>query len=109
MHPNHDRTPSKGTAERAIDGTSDAWVAPPTDSSTSRSWPGRVCRPEAQGNHPHETPWDTNQETEDAAMNIGKIVREVEAKPQEQPDVAPLQPEIPTPVEAPEHETSGAA
>jgi hypothetical protein len=42
-------------------------------------------------------------------MNIGKIVREVEAKPQEQPDVTPLQPDIPTPVEAPEHETSGAA
>ena len=55
------------------------------------------------------TPWDTSQETEDAAMNIGKIVREVEAKPQEQPDVAPLQPEIPTPVEAPEHQTSGTA
>ena len=54
-------------------------------------------------------PWDTSQETEDAAMNIGKIVREVEAKPQEQPDVAPLQPEIPGPVEVPEHQTSGAA
>ena len=107
MHPNHDRTPSKGTA-CAIDGTSDAWVAPPTPRRLVRGH-GRVCRPEAQGNHPHETPWDSNQETEDAAMNIGKIVREVEAKPQEQPDVAPLQPEIPTPVEVPEHETSGAA
>jgi hypothetical protein len=42
-------------------------------------------------------------------MNIGKIVREVEAKPLEQPDVAPLEPEIPTPAAEPEHETSGTA
>jgi hypothetical protein len=40
-------------------------------------------------------------------MNIGKIVREVEAKPMEQPDVAPLEPEIPTPADEPDHETSG--
>jgi hypothetical protein len=42
-------------------------------------------------------------------MNIGRIVREVEAKPLEQPDVAPLEPEIPTPADEPEHETSGTA
>jgi hypothetical protein len=42
-------------------------------------------------------------------MNIGKIVREVEAKPLEQPDVAPLEPEIPAPKEQPQHETSGKA
>jgi hypothetical protein len=42
-------------------------------------------------------------------MNIGKIVREVEAKPLEQPEVAPLQPEIFTPAEELEHETSGKA
>jgi hypothetical protein len=42
-------------------------------------------------------------------MNIGKIVREVEAKPLEQPDVVPLQPQSPTPAEEPEHQTSGKA
>jgi hypothetical protein len=49
-------------------------------------------------------------------MNIGRIVREVEAKPLEQPDVAPLEPEIPTPADEiptpadePERETSGTA
>jgi hypothetical protein len=42
-------------------------------------------------------------------MNIGKIVREVEAKPLEQPEVAPLPPETPTPAEEPAHGTSGKA
>jgi hypothetical protein len=42
-------------------------------------------------------------------MNIGRIVREVEAKPLEQPEVAPLEPEIPAPADEPEHVTSGAA
>jgi hypothetical protein len=42
-------------------------------------------------------------------MNIGKIVREVEAKPLEQPEVAPLQPAVPTPAEELEYETSGKA
>jgi hypothetical protein len=42
-------------------------------------------------------------------MNIGKIVREVEAKPLEQPDVAPLEPQIPTPADEPARETSGKA
>ena len=37
-------------------------------------------------------------------MNIGRIVREVEAKPLEQPDVAPLEPEIPDAADdQPEH------
>jgi hypothetical protein len=40
-------------------------------------------------------------------MNIGRIVREVEAKPLEQPDVAPLEPEFPARPDEPEHETSG--
>jgi hypothetical protein len=55
----------------------------------------------------HGTLEDANRETEDAAMNIGRIVREVEAKPLEQPEVAPLEPEIPTPADEPEHVTSG--
>jgi len=37
-------------------------------------------------------------------MNIGRIVREVEAKPQEQPDVPALEEEITTPVSALEEE-----
>jgi hypothetical protein len=42
-------------------------------------------------------------------MNIGKIVREVEAKPLEQPEVAPLQPEASAPAEELELETARKA
>jgi hypothetical protein len=63
------------------------------------AWSHRETR---TGHHPR-----TQTRREDAAMNIGKIVREVEAKPLEQPDVAPLEPEIPTPADEPDHETSG--
>jgi hypothetical protein len=63
--------------------------------------------PGAAGKHRTRPP-DDHQETE-AAVNIGRIVREVEAKPMEQPNVAPLEPEIVTPVDEPERETSGTA
>jgi hypothetical protein len=42
-------------------------------------------------------------------MNIGKIVREVEAKPLEQPDVPALEQEMATPTNEPQQEASARA
>jgi hypothetical protein len=69
----------------------------------SLAFVARNHRETRTGHHPT----DTGPGREDAAMNIGRIVREVEAKPLEQPDVAPLEPELPAPADEPEHETSG--